>query len=155
MSEEFAGPASRVSARRAAINADQVEYAAIQTGAAPVADCLIDDTIAYDRLPEEYETATNPLGNAEWAEEDDARETAVGETITEIERRRILLGEHYPFDISSDKQLVTHAPARDASRVYEFCLALSTTRRDLTANPACRAVREVERLGGKLLKGFM
>src|SRR6266705_540746 len=97
MTEEFTGPVSRVSACRAAINADQVEYSAIRKEAAPVADCLLDDTIAYDRLPEEYETATNPYGNPDWAEEDDARETAIGETITEIDRRHLLLGEQYPF----------------------------------------------------------
>jgi len=155
MSEGFYVSVSRESARKAAINADQVEADAIRQGNSPLAGCLTDDTIAYDRLPEEYDAATNPNGNPEWAEDDNARETAVGETITEVERRIELLGQRYPFDLSPNKSLLTHKPERALSGVYEFCLSFSVTLQDLSANPACQAVREFERLVGRLLKSFL
>ena len=155
MNKETVAPVSKVSSLRASRNADQVEVDAIRRGAASVAGCLSDDAIAYDRLPEEYDTATNPHGNSEWAEEDDARETAVGQAIGEFERRLKYSGQLYPFELSSDKQLLSYKPEKALSRVYEFCLALSITRQSLTANPGCQAVREFERLVGRLLKSLL
>src|SRR5947207_8672669 len=104
MTKQFSLPSSETSARSAAINADQVEADGVREGAAPVSDCLIDDNIACDKLREEYDIATNPHGNPEWAEDDDARETAIGETAAEIERRLAFLGKSYPFEVSDDQQ---------------------------------------------------
>jgi hypothetical protein len=155
MNKYIVAPVSKTSARRAANNADQVEADAIRQDTAPIAACLTDDAIAYDKLPEEYDTATNPFGNPDWAEEDDARETAVGETICEIQRRLDYSGQQYPFELSSDNQFLSYKPERAQTRVYEFCLALSITRQSLTANPGCQAVREFERLVGRLLKSLL
>jgi hypothetical protein len=152
---DFFVKGSKVSTGKAAANADQLEADAILNGTVSLSGCLTDDTIAFDNLAEEYDAATNPVGNAGWAEDDGARETAIADTIVEIERRRTLLGALYPFELSGNTHSFSYVPAQSLSGVYEFCLAFAVTQHKLKANPACRAVREFERLVGRLLKAFL
>jgi hypothetical protein len=146
---------ARSAQQKAAENADQIESLAVNQTAAPLVSCLDDDRIAYDDLSEEYDAAANPIGNAPWAELDAAGESAIGEASEEIERRETLLGEHYPFQLSTDRRTLRFVAERSSSDVYQFCLALSSSRLSLTSNPGCNAVREFERLVGRLLKAFL
>lgn len=146
---------SFTSAAAAAKNADQIESEALRDGAAPLSSCLTDEMIAGEDLDELFDAATNPDDNADWAKQEAARETAEAEAASEIERRVKFLGTLYPFSLSADRNQLSYLPERSKTGMYEFCLAFPTTPHELKAKPCCYAVREFERVVGRLLAAHL
>jgi hypothetical protein len=88
---------TRRSAADAATNADQLESEAILTGPIPVGDALTDDLVAEDDINERFGfQADSELEH--WAQVDTVNDSVSADIQEEIERRRNLLGESYPFE---------------------------------------------------------
>lgn len=112
-------------------NADQAEREAMQYGAAPVAAGIEDDRVA-GVLEDE---ALGPDAD-NWNARDEAVELAAGDTLTELERRRDMLGTAYPFELNGGR--LTYRGS--FTGVYEFCLAVSLAPNVVTAQYAPLAV---------------
>jgi hypothetical protein len=101
---------------KAAVNADQVEVAALRAGVSQIDAGLLDERIAGvidDELIER--------GNS-WAERQAVLETLSGEIAEELQRRSSLMQKAYPFQIAPSGA-VEYVGSK--SCVYEFCLAVS------------------------------
>src|SRR5659263_206711 len=80
---------------KTAVDADQSERDAMICGTAPIESGLRDDAISGVVSDED-----SPEGNLEeWAEEDGKTESLAGNIIEEIERRKRILGDFYPFTL--------------------------------------------------------
>src|SRR6266478_2825806 len=129
---------SQRAAQKAATNADQVEFAALLKGDAPVSEGIRDDKIA-DSLPDNYGIDGGSVTAME--NRDVQRDSAESDTSVELRRRALLLGDAYPFEIS--KGSVRYRGSN--TRVYEFCLTITQVL-DLKPKPYCHLPRALERL---------
>jgi hypothetical protein len=127
-------------------NADQAEFAAIQSGAS-----IVDQGIYDDRVADAMDDYDPELGQdmARWQHDDLQIDTAVGQAQEEIERRAKLLGDAYPFELQGGS--LTYRAS--ASGFYEFCLAISVAEQ-ITAGEHVKLPRAFERLSSLLVKGF-
>ena len=148
---------SRKAAREAGVNADQLEAAAVADGTVPLINALNDDVMGLDDLAERYGAARSPDGNSDWEVQDSAQERAIGDLQLELDRRRTLLGDRYPYRVTDDGNALEYLPDACPSRVYEFCLALSTLHPGdrLHHKPEALAPRAFERLVGRLLAAYL
>lgn len=127
-------------------NADQAEFAAIQSGAAIVDQGVYDDRVA-DAM-DDYDPELGP-DMERWQHDDLQIDTAVGQAQEEIERRAKLLGDSYPFEIQGGS--LTYRPSK--SGFYEFCLAISLAEQ-ITKGEYVNLPRTFERLSAVLVKHF-
>ena len=100
---------------QAALDADEVEFRAVMMGTASR-----EEGTREERWSGEIEENLSGVRPA-WIEREEALELQDGDIAGEIERRALLLGDTYPFDLDGSR--VAYRPSR--SRVYEFCLAVS------------------------------
>jgi hypothetical protein len=138
---------SQRAAQRAAANADQVEFAALLKGDAPISEGIRDDKIA-DSLPDNYGIVGELPTRIE--NRDVQLDSADSETTSELRRRALLLGDAYPFEISQGS--VRYRGSN--TRVYEFCLAITQVM-DLKPKPYCHLPRAFERLTAHVLKTWL
>ena len=128
--------------QKSAGDADQTELAALRLGTAIVGAGSYDDRVASaldDFTADGHETE-------EWAQEDLTSDSAVGSIHEEIERRKILLGDAYPFNLSNGSLSYQASP----TRTYEFLLAAATAT-SLTAGDFKKLPRAFERLSCDLI----
>ncbi len=128
-------------------DADQTEARAMLRGSVLIDAGLNDDRVsgAMDDFDSQDETITQ-----QWHAEDLKYETASGEIYEEIKRRKLLLGEYYPFELS-DSQLIYH-PSQ--THYYEFCLAISVAP-SITTGHYAKLPRVFERTCTLLAKFYL
>jgi hypothetical protein len=102
----------------AAYDADQAERRAMLAGIASVEDAAFDERIAAEL---ENEETPQPVATPEWEQRDVQAEGLVGAAFEEVERRRAMMGDSYPFSVLDGA--VVHKPS--ITGVYEICLATS------------------------------
>ena len=130
--------------QRLAGDADQTERAALDNGQANVDQGLYDEAVADamdDFRPDDGQN------DPEWALADRQQDDAVGGLTEILEKRREILGQYYPFRLSSTSLEYT----RSDTLVYEFCLVTSTTREQ--DDP--RLARTFEQLATILAKRYL
>lgn len=120
-----------------AANADQAESIAIQRGSSSVNSSLLDELISG--VLDDESVGDHIEGNAE------PEEQLAGATLEQIEERKELLGEAYPFTVNG--QVLQYAGRGNG--VYEFCLSLS--RMDHTANQHSSDIVLFELLSARLV----
>jgi hypothetical protein len=98
-------------------DADQVEYQAVITGSTVSFEAGIEDERIAGNLVEESESSIEP----EWHRRDVASEDHSSGLILELQRRKALLGDAYPFRI--DKRSIQHMPSHTLA--YEACLCIT------------------------------
>ena len=118
-------------------DADQVEITSVKYGNANIDSGLFDETIAsaYDDFQDEdFE--------GEWFQRDVASDSAAGGIFSEIERRKNMLGDAYPFNIQ-DNALIFRPDVN--SLTYRFCLVVSS-QTNITSRPFNRMPRAFEQV---------
>lgn len=132
----------RRSDERVASNADQAEFSAISYGS-----CNLEAGIADERIADAmdaYELA-DPRQIPDWAREDAKYDSATSAIADEVIRRKGLLGQSYPFQLTGNRVVYS----RSHTLAYEFCLAVtqapSLTAGDYKALPVAfeRLARDV------------
>lgn len=136
--------AARHKQQKIAVDADQVEKAAISSGP-QVYDAGIADERISGALEELDEQGVSGQGRLQVL--DLTSDTASGEIAKEIGRRKSMMGTTYPFAI--DHNSITHTPS--SSGFYEFCLAASLSPNITTANFK-NIPRKFERMAAELLQ---
>ncbi|WP_434027038.1 hypothetical protein [[Pseudomonas] boreopolis] len=142
----------RYAAQAASTNTDQTEWDALRQMSVVIDAGVRDDTIsgALDEVDVGDASEDGPSGRAAWVEADLRLDSQVGGIREEIERRIVLLGSAYPFELSGQR-LVYRA---SRSGFYEFCLAICRAR-TITTKPYTQLPRNFERLTAKLLEAYM
>jgi hypothetical protein len=128
----------------AGLNADQVEFRAILTGASAFEEGIREERWSGQLLPGEQ--AARPL----WAQQQEAVEELSGDIAEEIDRRFLLLGKHYPFERTGTG--LRHRPS--TTGVYEFCLAV-TNASNLTTGEFARLPAAFEILARDALQSYL
>lgn len=126
------------------LNADQVEFRAVLTGASAYEEGIRDERWSGQLLPEQQDA--RPW----WADQQDAVEELSGDIAEEIDRRVLLLGSHYPFERIGTG--LRHRPS--ATGVYEFCLAV-TNASNLTTGEFSRLPAAFEILARDALQSYL
>lgn len=138
---------NRQLARRIATNADQSEIKAIQKGSALAEDGFYDDKVSG--ATDDY--ANDDLGDiSAWQKHDLELDSAAGDILNEITRRKDLMGESYPFQIAGAQ--LTYTPSR--SGFYEYCLAICSAP-SITSGEYVNLPRRFERVSAYLVQCFL
>ena len=103
---------------RTAMDADQVEAAAMKYGSAVLETAVVDDEISG---AVEDEPLSDGLQYAEWEKLDCRSEEIVSASAAELTRRSNALGASYPFRLQGN----TLHYSGSHTLVYEFCLAVA------------------------------
>lgn len=127
-------------------NVDQVEFNAVRLGSSVFAESLIDEHISGEI---DDEATTYPHDESDWAIIDNIEDSEVGNVIQEIQNRKEILGDLYPFTIQGNS--IFHNESE--SLVYEYCL--STTQVDFNGDDLKCLPRIFEELASKLTCSFM
>jgi hypothetical protein len=130
-----------------AVNADQAEFFAIMYGSSNFESGTYDERLAG--AMDDYEVVP-PTPTTRWANDDAALDSATSEIGFEINRRKAILADKYPFIIKGNKILYT--PSK--SLVYEFCLAISLAA-SLSAGETKKLPIAFERLARDLMIYFL
>ena len=107
----------RHQAQRSSYDADQAEFLALKEGSMIVDAGIYDERVAG--AMDDFEVKDAAVRES-WHAEDLKYDNAVGNILEEVERRRKIMGEMYPFSI--DGGTLIHTPSE--SSVYEFLLAI-------------------------------
>ncbi len=145
---------NRQARQKAIDDADEVEWQAVREGSAIVEYGIADEIISGELLDaaeliDDSELDVN-VEAPSWmarAESEEKEASAVGE---EIERRRLILQEGYPFNVGGHR--LEYSPSEDG--IYEFCLAVSVSRK-LTQKPFNELPQAFEALSKEVLVGWM
>lgn len=132
----------RLKQQKSAADADQSEIAAVRLGTTIIGAGAYDDRVASSL----DDHSANGAESQAWAQDDLTADSAVGAIQDELARRRSLLGDAYPFSVSSGTLTYTAS----ASLIYEFFLAAATST-DLTSGQHARLPRVFERIVTQLL----
>lgn len=100
----------------AAHDADQAERRAMLSGIASVEEAGFDERISGET---ENEMSPSTLDEPDWEQRDTQTENLVGGALEELERRQMMMGQIYPFDLK-DGGLEYRG---SATGIYEFCLS--------------------------------
>src|SRR5688572_20924698 len=138
---------SQRAASDAASNSDQVEFAALSKGDAPISEGIRDNKIA-DVLSDAYDIGG--ISNGPIEKRDIRLDSAESNISQELQRRARLLGDYYPFSLSGNSLVYRGSK----TYVYEFCLAITQVP-DLKPDPYCQLPRAFERLIGQALKSWL
>jgi hypothetical protein len=133
--------------QRTCTDTDNAEFAAILRGDAVPDAGIFDNRIAG--VMDDFE-ALDPIVSQRWHSQDLELDLAVGRIREEIERRKRLLGDAYPFDWNGN-ELKYRA---SATHVYEFCLATCCAP-TITSGKFVRLPRTFERVTAGLVCVFL
>ena len=138
---------ARRRSQKAAVDADQAEFAAVVRGAAVVDAGIYDDRIAgvLDQEASEQDIERPP-----WQRLDLASDDAVGRIAEEIQRRAKMMADAYPFEVM-EGQLQYRA---SRTGFYEFCLAASCAE-TITKGDFVKLPRFFERVVTLLVRSFL
>ena len=129
-------------------NADQTEFSAILTDSVLVDAGFYDDKISG--ALDDFNAYDNFTVTENWHSIDIENESAAGAIHQEMERRKILLGNAYPF-IIKDNQI---SYRESKSYFYEFCLAICSADNITTGNNK-EFPRIFERMSAILIKYYL
>ena len=129
--------------QRWATNADQAEFFALKRGSANLDVGIYDDRVAGALDELEPDEGVEP-----WQRDDLRKDTAVGHTQEEIERRIRLLQAAYPFRL--DGGTLSHAGGN--ARLYEFLLCICNA--PLTSGAYVTLPRMFERVAARLVAAY-
>lgn len=106
--------------QKSTIDADQVEFEAFINGSSSVSTGIADERIAdaldeFDNLDE--------IVRPEWSSDDSKLDNAVGRILEELQRRKDLLGNLYPFSLNGSA--LKYSPSLDGNKLYEALLCIS------------------------------
>ncbi|MGY0559238.1 hypothetical protein ACW7G2_00730 [Luteimonas sp. A277] len=102
-------------------DADQIEYSAIR-GVSSVFDDAAFDEIVSGELDDHAEIVASSYGDrAAWHQRDLVQEELVGGAAEEIQRRKEIMGDFYPFRVVGNQIVYEES----ASYFYEFCLTIT------------------------------
>lgn len=135
-------------AQRIAKDADQVEFMALRTGSAAIDSGTYSERVAaawHDF--EVYDISRTERWNIEDLRQDDA----VGRVHEELERRRKLMDDGYPFSIRGGTLI--HTPRLDENSIYEFMLSICNAK-SLTSGQYVDLPRVFERLSARLVASY-
>lgn len=103
------------------VDADQIEYSAIR-GVTSVFDDAAFDEIVSGELDDHADIVASSYGDrTQWHQRDLVQEELVGGAAEEIQRRREIMGDAYPFRVVGNQIVYEES----ASHFYEFCLAIA------------------------------
>ena len=137
----------RHQAQRSAGDADQAEFLALKKGSMIVDAGIYDERVAG--AMDDFEVQQDKIVGESWHAEDLKYDSAVGQILEEVERRRKIMGEMYPFSI--DGGTLIHTPSE--SSVYEFLLAICNAS-TITAGEFAWLPRLFERLSARLVAAY-
>jgi hypothetical protein len=144
----YEDPKSKYHYDKIVSSADQVEFAAVRLGCAPLDVGLQDEEISG--FLDDATRIVDPLDSPEWARDDMNRDCAISELADELQRRGKLLDEAYPFELRGNALCYRGSN----SLVYELCLCIAQAE-NVTVGPLARLPRAFERLSGHVLAHFL
>lgn len=128
-------------------NADQAEFQAILSGSSAIDAGFYDDEVAG--VIDDFEQPRDEAIGLDWHQREIAKESAVGSIQEEVQRRREILGRHYPFVIRQNS--ITYRPSGNG--VYEFCLA-AALQSDISKKPFAYIPRAFEKISAAIVAEF-
>lgn len=126
---------------------DQTELVALRFGRARASAGIRDDVIA-DTIEENFSSSLT-LDEESWQTREVSIDNATSQIITEIEKRKEILGEKYPFSIEGD--VIQYEQSEDL--LYEFLLCTSLSR-NLSKGEYRHLPRRFERVSTELAADF-
>jgi hypothetical protein len=138
---------SRKFDQRTCTDTDGAEFDAILRGESVPDSGIFDDRIAG--AMDDFDPQDKSVSQR-WHTQDLELDLAVGRIHEEIERRRRILGDAYPFDWNGNDLKYKAS----ATYVYEFCLA-TTCARTITKGKFVQLPRTFERMAAELVRVFL
>lgn len=132
--------------QRIAHDADQAEFSAIIRQSSVVDAGIYDDRVAG--VMDDFDPMDTTI-KADWHLRDIELDTAVGKVHEEIERRRLIMGEHYPFSLDGGQ--LTYKESK--TLFYEFCLAVCNAP-TITEGLFTEMPRLFERASARLVRAY-
>lgn len=131
-----------------ALDADQAERNAIILGTAPVSSGIEDQQIGG--VFDDDAIEGDEIGRTDWMRTESATEVGSGAILEELQRRKDILGDSYPFILSEGSLRYRGSH----TGVYEFCLSVSLAE-SLTSIPYNRIPPAFERVTAEIIRCYL